>query len=458
MLRAPNTTTYNFLTFFVSTRKTNMKKYLLSFVVISLMLLNLGCKKSPTEPNTTAALSVEDISCTEAWVKITTTNYQTPNTLTLFVNDKADQNITLASSDTLLYVDSLLPNQSYKIKAAFANNNQLQTTNEVIAKTMDTPSHNFTWQTFNFGGDGGSSFLSDISIINENNIWAVGAIYTKDSYTYDSLGKWIDPYNAIHWNGSDWELKRIYYNYNGSLLWGLINSVFAFSDNDIWFGTNIHWNGKVFEQPNASAQSGLSVNKMWGTSSSDLYAVGYEGGIAHYDGKSWQKIESGTTLNINDIWGDFNRRTQEWEILAVAADKFFNEGSSVLKIEKMRAKEINKTGLPWSLSSVWFHSSKNYFIGGDGLFSNKKINNDWGKVTDLPTFYKDRIRGVESNDIVVSGSNGLLSHFNGYSWHHYLNNELPYFTGRLLSVEVKNNIIVATGWKEQGSIIILGKR
>ena len=424
------------------------------------MLFNLGCKKSPTEPNATATLTVEDVSCTEAWVRITSANFQNPNTLTLFVNDKADQSITFVSSDTLLYIDSLLPNQSYKIKAAFANNNQLQTTNEVVATTMDTTTHNFTWQTFTFGGDAGSSFLSDVAIIDENNIWAVGAIYMKDS-----LGN-PDPndYNVVHWDGTNWEIKRIYFPTvcgQTSLTPYPAKAIFAFDDGQIWISSSgdkiaILKNGVQVNQ--FCLPWSFTINKMWGTSSSDLYVAGNGSNIAHYDGKSWQKIESGTTLNINDLWGDFNKRTQEWEILAVAANKFFNEGSTVLKIEKTQAKEINKTGLPWSLSSIWFQSSKNYFIGGDGLFSNKKINNDWIKVADFPSFYKDRIRGVESNDIVISGSNGLLSHFNGYSWHHYQNNELPYFTGRLLSVEVKNDIIVATGWKDQSSIIILGKR
>jgi len=45
---------------------------------------------------------------------------------------------------------------------------------------MDTTSHNFTWQTWTFG-EHSSSRLYDVAIINENNIWAVGEIYMKDS-------------------------------------------------------------------------------------------------------------------------------------------------------------------------------------------------------------------------------------------------------------------------------------
>ncbi len=437
-----------------------MNRFVFLITLICILAVNLSCKKASTEPSLTATLSVEDVSCTEAWVKITSANFQNPSSLALFVDDKPNQSITLVSSDTVLYVDSLLPSRSYKIKAVFATNNRQQTTNEVIAKTMDTTNHNFTWQTFTFG-EHSSSTLYDVAIINENNIWAVGEIYMKDS-----LGN-PDPiaYNAAHWNGSKWEVKKISVLYKGNQTVAPLEGVFALPTGEIIFSSGLPylpqtggWKLYHLWDMGVLNQNDGGVNKIWGTSINDLYFVGRKGTIVHYDGKSWKKIDSGTTLDINDIWGDYNKRTQEWEILAVAANKFLNEGSTLLKIEKTIAKELNKVGLPWSLSSVWFQSSKNYFIGGDGLFSNKKINNDWTKVTDFPTFYKDRVRGLGSNDIVISGSNGLLSHFNGFTWRHYQNSELPYFTGRFLSAAIKNDIIVAVGWENQRSIITLGRR
>ena len=52
--------------------------------------------------------------------------------------------------------------------------------NELTVTTMDTTSHNFTWQSWTFG-DIGSSVLYDVAIINENNIWAVGEINIADT-------------------------------------------------------------------------------------------------------------------------------------------------------------------------------------------------------------------------------------------------------------------------------------
>ena len=73
--------------------------------------------------------------------------------------------------------------------------------------------------------------LYDVAIINENNIWAVGEIMIADTsqngYT---------TYNAVHWDGSEWELKRIPYYYNGQTFYhGHYKAIFAFNENDIWF-------------------------------------------------------------------------------------------------------------------------------------------------------------------------------------------------------------------------------
>lgn len=66
--------------------------------------------------------------------------------------------------------------------------------------TIDTTSHNFNFQTWRFG-EHSSSTLYDVAIIDENNIWAVGEIYLNDSTGQpDPM-----PYNAIQWNGIQWQ-------------------------------------------------------------------------------------------------------------------------------------------------------------------------------------------------------------------------------------------------------------
>jgi len=52
-------------------------------------------------------------------------------------------------------------------------------------------------------------------------------------------------------------------------------------------------------------QQGLStyVTNVWGTSHTDVFAVGGAGGIFHYDGTSWRPQASGTSEQLTWVWG-----------------------------------------------------------------------------------------------------------------------------------------------------------
>ena len=261
---------------------------LLLFII---SLTSCSTTEPPDSPEPALKLELEDVSCTEAWITLTTNNLQLPAAINVLKNNSLSHSFILNTQDSLLYIDSLLPNQTYKYQVSSI---QYQvSSNELSITTMDTTSHNFTWQTWTFG-EHSSSTLYDVAIIDENNIWAVGEIYMNDS-----LGNSIS-YNAVHWNGSEWELKRILYKGG---FW-VIRTIFAFNSNDIWFSGYIRYlNGQFLELPIPDILIGWGINKLWGSSSSDIYVVGNEGNIAHYNGTSWTKIESGTTLDINDIGG-----------------------------------------------------------------------------------------------------------------------------------------------------------
>ena len=42
---------------------------------------------------------------------------------------------------------------------------------------------------------------------------------------------------------------------------------------------------------------------MWGSSGSNVFAVGTGGTILHYDGSSWSAMSSGTTRSLYGVWG-----------------------------------------------------------------------------------------------------------------------------------------------------------
>ncbi|MFN3695775.1 MAG: glucosyl transferase, partial [Ignavibacterium sp.] len=98
----------------------------LLILIIQTLLFTTGCKQS-TEPKLEAELKLEleDASCTEAWIKLSATNLQSPATINLLKDGNVAQTISLwRDADTVLYVDSLLPNQTYRFKTIVQSSNQ----------------------------------------------------------------------------------------------------------------------------------------------------------------------------------------------------------------------------------------------------------------------------------------------------------------------------------------------
>jgi hypothetical protein len=326
-----------------------------------------------------------------------------------------------------------------------------------IIAPPDTTSHNFTWTIDTISSPFGSGVLRDVAIINENDIWAVGEIYA------DSIQPWL-LYNAVHWDGQQWELKRIpFTGWCSAVEFPPLRTIFAFSINDIWFargGSLVHYNGSTFY--NDCEMNPLldgSINKIWGADSNDLYAVGDLGTIIHYNGSSWQKIESGTTVDIQDIWGAKNPDSGEWEILAVASSgPFPPQAKQLLSIQGTTVTAMPDSGLALSLAGVWFVPGTIYYVVGDGVFYTEEIGQFWHSGTTHPLLYKVGVRGNAANDVFITGSFGLVSHYNGSTWHHYAGVELPIISGGYGRVSVKSNYVVAVGRIGDQAVILIGRR
>jgi len=201
------------------------------------------------------------------------------------------------------------------------------------------------------------------------------------------------------------------------------------------------------------------VNKMWGSSPNDLYAVGNNGNIAHYNGQSWSKIESGTDLNINDIWGDYNEKTKQWEILAVASNIYSGYDKNVINIKNNSSEILNKDGIEEVLSGVWFQSNKKYYLVGSGTYEKKYLTDIiWkGDPLDITNYFENSIRANDINDIIIVGAFGEVLHFNGICWKSFIN-ETFLSNGTYLSGDIKNNLIIALGYQYAQAIITIGQR
>ncbi|MFO7524774.1 MAG: hypothetical protein R6W68_04930, partial [Ignavibacteriaceae bacterium] len=249
---------------------------------------------------------------------------------------------------------------------------------------QDTTSHNFIFQTWTFGTIGGST-LYDCAIISPENIWCVGEIMIADT----SINGYTT-YNAVHWDGNEWELHKITVEFRGNMITPALEGIFSFSSTDIWFvgSLPIHGDGEnwIMYDLRTTLDPNISLSKAWGSSSEDMYFVGRSGSIAHYQNGNWQRIVSGTDLNINDIWGI----TDEYGIRFMLCPAYnFASGGE----KKLISLSNNTVGeIPWmdnrELYTVWFNSRNKIYAGGEGLFY--RTNNQWTEET-LPELFKFRV-------------------------------------------------------------------
>ncbi|PIQ08489.1 MAG: glucosyl transferase [Ignavibacteriales bacterium CG18_big_fil_WC_8_21_14_2_50_31_20] len=429
------------------------KNLMMFLIVLLIIVMGTSCETTEHQNKVKILLEAEDASCTEAWLNLKIESIALPIEITLFQGDSLLFTTNINSSDTTLFVENLLPNQNYSFYSTMSPfSHSILKSNVASVTTMDTTSHNFSWETFEFGEQSNSHF-KDVAIINENNIWAVGEIHTAETDQFDSNGVWVQPYNAVHWDGVKWELKRILYENN---FW-TINTIIAFSEDDIWFDVFVHWNGTKFNnEPIPNILMGWRSNSIWGTSSEDFYVVGNGGNIAHYNGSKWTKIESGTELNINDIWGggENNKNT----IYLMAAELFTDRNSELHKINNNESTLVNNTDLGKSTLSVWGYGKKLY-VAGSILY----LSYNGGKeFVDIGIGVKERglfsIRGLSYNDIFITGVDFQLAHFNGLSWRkHNLNVNA---NGEFYKVMQQNNIACAVGINNSNrkAIIAIGRR
>ena len=444
-----------------------MSKKIIVLLFVCIGLLQTCNTTEPPPPEKTITLSLEDAASIEAWIKLITTNLQLPTTVTLKQSatggNSVTQDIILSYADTVIYIDSLLPNTTYSFHAVIQPSNQAEVKSNVLnVTTMDTTSHNFTWQTFTFG-EHSSSVLRDVAIINENNIWAVGEIYMNDSLGQPDPR----PYGAIHWDGVTWTPIKVPYHDFGSTnkFPRPLKTILAFDEDNIYVTSSANllklegdeWIEKAFFMKSIPFDG--QVLKMWGTDSNNIYCVGRNGAIYRYNGTLWWKMSSGTDLHIYDIWGDYNENTGEWEVLAVASKRAVNFDKNILKINKTNKVTLLFTsGIPYSIHGIWFKNKACYVVGS-GMYKKYDMTSSlaWEAIHHgISNYYLDAIRGNDLNDIVACGAFGELLHFNGVSWKSYI--DITYINGAIGGIDIKSNLVSCVGLKDNQAIVLIGRR
>ena len=434
-----------------------MKPYL-PIALTALLLLTAACSKSGTNPPEPQLTVTADAGVIEAWLSVTAED--AGGMEVRLTRDGAERMRFAVVAETTVVDTGLLPSHSYTYRAELLRNDKTTASQALNLTTMDTTSHNFQWEVFEFPSPYGSGVLRDVAIIDENDIWAVGEIYS------DSAQPWL-PFNAVHWDGQQWALMRIKTNACGGVDYPPIETVFAFSANDVLFahidGSITRFDGATFiNDCSLITQLNGSARKMWGRSSNDLYVVSSNGFIAHYDGANWQRIESGTKIDLEDIWGGADGREVwvcgwGWNDPGIILKKTANGWQTVWRSDVPVSPDIYR-GKP---NSLWFNGSREVIIAAYDIYRHSLQNSGLIRQDSLPwQNFIYRLRGSAANNIFIAGDGAMIKHYNGVSWKNFPG--LWHIDNRLYGLAVADDFVIAVGTRYSGPVrdvlIVTGRR
>jgi len=333
----------------------------------------------------------------------------------------------------------------------------------------DTTSHNFVWDVDTIGYR--NTTLSDAVIINENDMWVAGEIY-PDSASYRNGPR----HGLAHWDGKKWTpevvMVRAFFENPDILTPGVFvsikqtpdeNQIFLASRGGLFVKSGSNWKALLYLS-NTSIDFTKYCNGMWVNSSQDIFLFGLNGGLFHYNGTSLTSIPTNTSLDILDMHGDWNPKTGEYELLALATRMNQIEGNLLLKIVGHTVVPIDISGLSATdKSHLWFSQGSDYWVAGWGTFFKQALTDTvWKEKMGYPNSWRSttEVNGYKASDLFVLQTDWHILHYNGVSWKD-LKTEIPISGASFYKVILNKTHILILGLEDHGAyrgIVLRGKR
>ncbi|MBT6939456.1 MAG: hypothetical protein HN994_03605 [Candidatus Marinimicrobia bacterium] len=396
-----------------------------------------SCFLFEDEQNTKLSLSLHSAGVTTVNLNVSPEDSLVEFTFELTRDDSIVQSLSI-QSDTIIKDIGLNPNTSYTYKGYWMNGTERIGESETLTiTTMDTTSHNLTWEVDTLGEYG--SILHDAVVVNENNIWVVGRIITDSNN-----------YNAAHWDGEEWKYIKVMEPGGWT---PYVKCVYYFAEDNIWFGRGglpVKWNGEefyIFTPANGEHPGQPSIDAIWGSSPDDIYFVGMEGSIVHYNGTIFERVATWLPeIDLMSVSGN-----EDGSAVFITGWNLWGDGKSMVveiingEVNILFHSVTNYMGISGHVSSVDVFGDTAYFATNDSFWKyNYKtkesffIDEDIAQMTGLD-FYPIIVQN--SNDIIMIGSGGYAAHFNGSNW--IRDSSLFHFTR--YGGDFNNNYIVVVG-------------
>jgi hypothetical protein len=409
------------------------------------LLLFTSCPE-PTPPDHGLSLEAVDIVCTEATFKVSAGIDSTSIwECGLYRDDSLVISQSISGGSGYLRDTGLKPNASYNYHIGYLKEGKAKDRSQVVnITTLDTTSHDFTWTVETLGDYG--SYLNDVAIVDENNIWVVGYITLGDSI-----------YNAAHWNGTEWEMLGIYNNVLD------LYSIWYFSENDIWvtdYCSPIHWDGTqwtLYHLQNMGLGQSICAGKaIWASSPEDVWFVGDKGSIVHYDGSGFSRISNPWQSQLD--W--CKAKGMGNDVFVVGYTRFSPFMSAFIKIRNGQCETLISSSAAngiWDSTlgvfSDWGHmitfdiyNEHLYVRAIQGVLKfpqSQDYLSHWVMYQDYPgDFYVDMDTKAE-NDILMIGAIRQFIHFNGKDWKNVFSNPNIYCEYR--AMDRKEDLVIVVG-------------
>ena len=254
---------------------------------------------------------------------------------------------------------------------------------------FDGTSWTYFSSTLNF-----TSSLKAVWMAASNNAWAVG-----------SNG------NIIHWDGSAWAIQT---SGTTQTIW----DVWGTDATHVWASTTtgeiLFYNGTSWSIQLASTGNDDYMKGLWGTSNTDVWAVGYITGgttagshIYHYDGTTW--VLTNTIPNRFFLKGQSIDATNFWVV--GSGGSIYKGNGTTLAAQK---DETNDNGFrcAWSAdyNNSWMAGGKGGIMKWDGTVWTQQVTASAAN-SDLYGMW-----GLSTTSIWTVGANGIILKYDGTNW------------------------------------------
>ncbi|MBF0497109.1 MAG: WD40 repeat domain-containing protein, partial [Deltaproteobacteria bacterium] len=144
---------------------------------------------------------------------------------------------------------------------------------------------------------------------------------------------------------------------------------------------------------------------VWGSSGTDVFAVGDDGVILHYNGSGWD-MSSRSLYQFSGVWGSSGTG-----VLAVGT---MLSSGTVLRYDGSTWSKMTSWGYP--LSSIWGSSATDIFAGGFNTILHYNGSN-WTNMYDSSQSndYFLSVWGSSGTDVFAAGARSV-QHYNGTAW------------------------------------------